>query len=293
MAVRKFWIVNGNDDKYNLTNSELKINIVSPSGLGFQNNLSFLRVGNRDKIIAKQVAMPQVSGNIYFYDMNENAYEDYYNFVAFLSHKPLKLFYQPPNSTKSYYIDCEVKQLNKTENTELHILDCPIVLSGLSFWKDGNKHIQYFEKGSFENGKHYPLTRPYSYATFSYRNMPISNNNTMNSPFQFEINGEVVNPQLSFFQNGERYGVIKLLGTFGKVRVNTEGSNQELYLEDLNGLPITNAISYQDFSIYDGKSQMTFFDLKAGSNKLSFSADNENEFDGELKMTWEDEFVSV
>lgn len=292
MSIRKFWLKNGNGEIYQLTNASLTINLYNPVGLGFVKEIQFLRIGNRNKPIQNRYDLPRVEGNLVFGGTKEEQYENYNEFLYFASKTPLTLYQQTPNTTKSFYIECIMAQLDKGDVNEINRLECYVVFLGTTFWKSGEKNILNFEKGTSQDGKFYPLQREYSYSGSGYTDMPIINKNTATSPFVFEIIGEVENPILSFYQNNEKYGVIKLLGTFDYVRVNTESDKQELYLER-EGLPLSNPMSYQDLTIYDGKSDLTFFDLRAGNNLLTFNASNEEEFDGQLKLTWEDEFVSV
>lgn len=269
MNVRKFWFVNANNVQYNLTDVEIKTFLSNPIGLGFQKELTIDRLGNQAKISSNVAVMPQPSGELLFYkDANAGVYGDYYAFIQFAKLKPLRFYYQTPNSFEAFYIDCEILSLDKSEISNDGILRCPITIQGLSFWKNANEHILKVEE-VVEGGKIYPFVYPYTYEGNSFAHIDLQNNGTLDCGFTFEINDEITNPVLSLFQNDIKYGEIRIDGTYDKIVVDTRDSQQYIYLEH-NGSAIANPTS-KFILTGNGEYATPFPKLKEGQNVLTFS----------------------
>ena len=140
--------------------------------------------------------------------------------------------------------------------------------------------------------KYYELIRPYHYAGNSLNSIEINNTGDVPIGFVFEVVGSVTNPRLIASQNGIVYGQLKLNGTFDYIRVDSNDLTESIYLDN-NGTVITNPLSYQDLSIADGVSDITFFKLKIGESKLSFSCDKISSFKGNVSFKWKDKKVSI
>lgn len=291
--MRKFELENGLGQKYQLTNKNIKTFLNQPNGLGTSQTLESIRLGNVQKVTSSIYSTPVINGEMLFYNKGSQ-YQDYFDFVKFISYKPIKLFYTPSNSIEPYYIECELSLLEKSEiSYEDSVMHCPITLLGTTMWRKANETQLVLTNQEVGKGKYYDLERPYAYAGTTLENIEIYNNGTLPNGFKVEIVGDVQNPQITAFdENGDKYGVIKLLGTYDYVRVNTNDEEQEIYLEN-EGSVIANPTSYQDLSIADGVAVMTFFKFKVGKTNLVFTSGNVDTFDGQVIFTWSNEFMSV
>lgn len=290
---RKFWLVNANGIKFELTNHNSKIFLNSPSGIGFKKSLTTTRLGNEENILTEVATMPQISGQLLFFsDTNAQIYQKYQDFIQFAKIKPLKLYYQTPNTFDGWYIDCVFSQLDKGEIDKNGILKCPFVLYGTSFWKTAIEHDLVVENVQFD-GKTYPYTYPYRYGGNTYANTTIINNGTLDCGFKFEVNNAIQNPTLSLYEiiNDEnvKYGEIKINGTYDVVKVDTSDSKQSIYLE-LNGSVIANPTAYFDLSS-NGTYSTPFPKLKAGTSKLSFTFGGT--FTQPFHIKWQDVFLTI
>ena len=267
---RQFYLENGLGKKYELTNKNFKQFLNEPEGLGFSKNLNVLRIGNDELITDEQYSMPSISGEVLFYDNLENAYQDYLEFINFVRYSPLKLYYLPPNMLFPYYIECSITQVDKSEYQREGYLSCPVTFYGYTLWQNSQESNLVVSNSENKDGKYYELIRPYHYAGNSLNSIEINNTGDVPIGFVFEVMGSVTNPRLIASQNGIVYGQLKLNGTFDYIRVDSNDLTESIYLEN-NGTVITNPLSYQDLSIADGVSDITFFKLKIGESKLSFS----------------------
>ena len=290
--IRQFYIENSLGNKYYLTNKNFKHFLNEPNGLGFAKNLTVLRLGNDELITDEQFSMPSISGTILFYDDVGKAYQNYLEFVNFIRYTPIKLYYLPPNLLFPYYIECSITQVDKSEYTKNGYLSCPITFYGYTLWQNSQESSLIVKNNENTDGKHYELIRPYHYAGNSLSSIIINNTGDVPIGFVLEVVGSVTNPRLIATQDGMTYGQLKLNGTFDYVKVDSNDLTESIYLEN-NGAIITNPLSYQDLSIADGISTLTFFKLKVGESRLSFSCDKISSFEGKVNFKWKDKKVSV
>lgn len=290
--IRQFYIENSLGKKYYLTNKNFKHFLNEPEGLGFSKSLTTLRLGDDELITDEQYSMPSVSGSILFYDTVEKAYQDYYEFINFIRYSPLKLYYQPPNLLFPYYIECSLVQVDKGEYSTSGYLSCAVSFYGNTLWQNSQESSLTVTNSESSDGKYYELVRPYHYSGNSLNSIRINNNGDVPIGFEFEIEGSVTNPRLTAIYNDVIYGLLKLNGTFDVVKVNSNDIEESIYLEN-NGSVVTNPLSYQDLSIADGVASITFFKLKVGESRLSFTCDKPSSFEGNINFKWKDKRVSI
>ena len=292
MEYRQLYIENSLGNKYYLSNKKFKHFLNEPNGLGFAKSLTTLRIGDDELITDDKYSMPSVSGSIYFYDKTEKAYQDYLDFINFVKYTPLKLFYKPPNLLFPYFIECYLTQIDKSEYSKEGYLSCPVTFYGYTLWQNSQENVLTVRNAENNDGKFYELIRPYHYAGNSLSSIIINNTGDIPIGFVFEVKGKVTNPRLIATQNGVVYGQLKLNGTFDYVKIDSNDLTESIHLE-YNDAIITNPLSYQDLSIADGKSMLTFFKLKVGESRLSFSCDKISSFEGDVNFKWKDKKVSV
>lgn len=294
-SIRKFWFEDSNGTKFDLTDKNKEYFLHSPEGLGFEKDIQTITIGETESIISSKTKIPNPSGEIVFYGKPERGYQDYLELSVFLQHTPLKFYYQPPNVTYSYYIDCVVRKLGKSEYKEDGSMKCPIEIKGLSLWKrndEQGKGNELVLTNTLDNskGKYYALERPYAYQGYMLNSIKVYNKGSTSVGFTYEVHGRVVNPVLSAFKDNKMYGLIKLIGTFDVVRVTSIDKKQNIYLEK-DGEVLANPILYQDFTALADNAILTFFKFKIGESRLVFNSDNLSSFDGVVILRWEDTFL--
>lgn len=288
--IRRFWLKNADGATYQLTNCNVFMN--DPSGLGFSKTYSTLRLGDNDIVTSQMANLSQIQGDVLFMNAsNYLQYQEYLNFIKFLSRRPIQLFYKTPNLDQAYFCDCLVVQLDKSEISRDGILHAPISVKMTSFWQTAQLNEQTVLPGT-NGGKVYSLVRPYAYGGSIMNNIEIYNNGTIDAGLIIEINGEATNPQINFYDaNDIQYGVAKLEGTFDYVEINSVDKDENITLES-DGAVLANPASYQDLSIGSPSELLvTFVKLKPGKNTLSVSFSNT--FAGNVKLSWRDTYVSV
>ena len=256
---RKFWLVNGNGERWDLTEKELRSFLENPQGLGFQKTIDVTRYGERAYKNTESYNFPQVTGDVLFYDSaNSTRYEKYNEFVRFLMEQPIILHYMIPVSYNSliadtYSLECEVMSLTKTESKTDRILTSNIQMNGLGFYEGDEIEI---------NGTANTLT--------------INNNGDFPVGFEIELRGTYKNPYFTLEQNGELYGEAKFddnANNFSSVFVNSKDGEQNVVLKQNNSI-MPNPLAYQDLSISNGSIYVTFVKLAKGESTLTIGADS-------------------
>ena len=289
MAVRNFWLENALGAKYQLRTESVFFN--APMGLGYGVDITTLRLGNSNLITSEEYNLGSVTGEVFFLDRRETAYQRYLEFAQFLYERPITLHYTPPNTQESYSCQVRVTSVEKGDMGADHILRIPITMYRQTMWYSDTEHTIEAMNVSLE-GKMYPLARPYHYGLISINNVPLFNAGVAEAPLKIEIDGEVTDPQVSIYDNNNvRYGVAKLLGSYDYVMINSDELNEEIVLER-DGSAIANAVNYQDLSVGDPrKVYVTFLKLRPGRSSLVFSVGGE--FSGKTRVTWRNTYVTV
>lgn len=284
---RKFYLENSLGDKCYLADKQFKQFLGDVQGLGYSVVATTITVGNKEIVADEQTQPSDVSGVIYFFNEVGKAYQDYDDFISFIRHAPLKLYYLPPNKLFPYYAEGLIVQIDKGEYSTSGYLPSNFVFHRTTFWQNSQESVYEISNVESKDGKYYDLERPYHYSGNSLNQIIINNQGDMPVGFEFEIIGNVTNPRLTAIQNGVTYGLLKLDGTFDYVKVDSDDERQYIYLEQ-DGSIVANPGSYQDLSIKDGVANVTFFKLAVGESKLAFSCDKLSTFDGKLRFKWKD-----
>lgn len=290
---RKHYLINALGNRYDFTDKARPVFFHNPQGLGFQRQYTSQIVGNSELVTSQQFVLTDIQGEILFYDTsNGSKYEDYQKFIQFIKYKPIEFHQQTPNELTSYYCDVLITQVDKSEVSTDNVLHVPIVFHRLTEWLNDEDYNITLTNTITGTGKEYPLERPYHYAGTGLAGTPIFNNGTDDVGFIITITGEVQNPQFTLTQFGEQYGICKINGTYDFVQIDSVERTEHIYLE-LNGSAITNPERYQDFTIRNGASYLTFTKFKVGETLFAFTCGNIDTFDGTINITFKNSYASV
>lgn len=294
MQYRKFRLLNSQNSIFELTDKNFKVFASNPAGLGFSKTVSLYRLGDENLVPYSMINLDQISFEILFYDESlADKYQKYNDFVNFISHKPIYLLYQKPNSFNWYRRLIESMSLSKTEVSLDGMLHCNYNMQTLTFWEDNDVNEKVVKSGSVSNdGKIYTLTYPFKYSSSSLSNIELMSIGFLDSPMQITIDGTTTDPQYILYdEEGEIYGRGKFNGTFDKVYINSSESNEQLILQR-NDLILSNPMSYQDLTIGSPNDiYVTFLKLKLGVNRMSFILGDS--FEGSVRIEWRNRYVTI
>lgn len=292
MDYRKFWLINSLGNRYDFTEDQ-QIFLDDPQGLGFRRSYSKITVGNSELVTSQQFQLTDIQGQLLFmHPTNGKKYEAYFRFIQFAKFKPLEFHYQTPNSLTSYHCDVIFTLADKREVGEDGILTVPVTFHRLTEWLTDQDEKYIFTNDPLDEGKFHDLVYDYHYAGTNLSNSAISNNGTDDVGFILEITGEVENPQFSLTQGGETYGICKINGTYDYVQIDSVERTESIYLER-NGSAVTNPEQYQDFTIANGSSYLTWCKFKVGQTIFNFTCGNIEEFDGQVIIRFKTSYATV
>lgn len=290
---RKFWLENKNGDIWHFANQGDTFGH-SPTGLGLSSNYSFIRLGDSEMTTFFQYNLLDIGLKIIFLgDTNSDIYQKYFNFIQFISQEPLLFHYQTPNLiNESYFRNVILVGLEKSEILpETRTLDCQLQLKPTTLWRSSKEEVVEINSG-YEDGKSYPLNRPYHYIGNNVERIKLFNKSTQYLSLIIEVFGVALNPTFRLFDNkGELYGIGRFIGQYEYVYVNSFDSEEEIKLYD-GAAYLPNPASYQDLEVgIPNKVFVTFLKIKPGENTLRFLFDNV--FDGYIVVRWRNEYASI
>ena len=294
MAYRKMWLINSLGNRYDFTSRNSRGFLHTPEGFGFNRTFTSLKVGNSELVTSHQFNLTDIKGELLFADgSNGDKYQAYYDFIQFAKYKPLSFHYLTPNNLNAYNCDVIFTQAEKGEVAfEDSMLHIPVVFHRLTEWLNDVDESYVMTNDPLDEGKFHDLIYDYHYAGTNLSNTPINNNGTDDVGFILEITGEVENPQFSLTQGGETYGICKINGTYDYVMIDSIERTESIYLE-YDGSAITNPEQYQDFTIRNGASYLTWLKLRVGTSQFSFTCGNIDTFDGVVSLRFKNSFATV
>lgn len=292
---RKFWLTNGKDERYDLTDLVGSAFMNAPSGLGAVADIAVQRVGSSQLLTYLEWQLQPIVGELYFRNDRANitAYQEYKKFFDFVVMPPIYLHYQTPDlATEDWYREVVVVNLEKTEvDKDISTLVCPVQFTPLTNWISTTENL-VVATPNLTGGKSYVLNRPYSYAVDDVENIVLQNTYNNSIPIIIEIEGlaEDVNYNLFDF-NGIKYGAGRIFGTYDYIYINSNDLEESIALS-LNDISVTNPASYQDPTVgVSGQVYVTFLYLRPGQNTMKFLFSNE--FDGKITIRWRGNNVTV
>jgi len=129
--MRQFSLKNNTGEVYRLNSFDNFFH--EPSGLGFERNATFQKIGSRYEIIQDGFNQTPIKGQIMFKSgVTVSAYNRYLQFRNFLQQIPLTLVYRIPGG--EFLLDCVPGAVEKSEINSSLGMDVGIELIPLSMW---------------------------------------------------------------------------------------------------------------------------------------------------------------
>ena len=232
----------------------------SPDGLGFVRSFSTLQTGSAFVAAGNDLQQQTVTGEMVF-----DGYDEYSDFVAFITGTELTLAYQPAHSENWYYRTCKVTSLKKTEvSSATGRLHCNVDFLCFSQWYE--PVIVENSLPELDENSLFPLTFPFTFEDRNINEIVIQNNSAERAPCKIAIAGACSNPRWELRANGVlvadgKVGISLLSGEWLIVDANVESMR---IVKSVNGVE-TDVYQHSDFStdrfIYapSGKSVLSFF----------------------------------
>lgn len=198
--IRNFYFENETGKRIDCQKINGGLFLYNVSGLGYEENIEYERVGNTFIPTNKELVQNTITGDLEFYDMT---YDEYCNFVDFiLASDFLRLVYVPKKTNRTeYYRDIDVCKIDKSEEDEYNILTSPIDIKCKSLWYEENKVI-YTTKGE-EDEMIWDFKWDSKFSDYNTRSLEYINKGHIDAPVEIVVNGPVINLKILLFAEGE------------------------------------------------------------------------------------------
>ncbi len=266
--MRKFRVINAKGDILDLTSDPSKYFFHDISGLGFDSDSEYEQIGYQFVETKRLLKQAEIKGTI-----SVAGYKLYEEMMRLMQSRPLKLEYI---ANETYYIDVNVKRIEKSELEEAGRLRCPVVFEALGrMYKRIVRNID----GSVGNGKKYDFTFPYRYDDNNSGTILIESDSELESPIVITFMGPCRNPVWTHYVNGNvccRGKVNCEIPAGDRLVISTLGEYQ-IIETDGYGSEVQDRYQDSDFTTE------RFVFLRKGENIISFGHD----LDSDLKVVVE------
>lgn len=233
MNVREFKLVNELGQEYSLMDIKEHCLLTEPSGLGYSYSTEYEQLGNTFITNLRRIEQGKIEGQINFLK-----YDNYKALVDFIEKSnALRLSYTVPFDTpKTYYKDVEIEEISKTEIQPNGIISESITLNALSLWYEEQTTVYDITRQPGE--LRWNFTWDARFGDYTARYMDFINRGHTEAPVEIEIDGQVANPQLELYVEGELAQTVTFNTTIGvgeKLLYGTKENDFYIYREETDG----------------------------------------------------------
>lgn len=189
--VREFKLINEKGQEYSLMDIHNHCLLTSPSGLGYEYDSSYEKLGNTFITNLRNIQQGQIDGIVNF--LNYNNYKEFVNFIE--DANSLKIAYKVPfeTETKEYFKDVQIQSLTKTEIQTNGVISESIKFDCLSLWYEQIVTNYTIEK--IDNEIQWDFVWDSRFADYTSRSVIIKNDGHVDAEIKVEILGHVINPR--------------------------------------------------------------------------------------------------
>lgn len=241
--VREFKLVNEKGQEYSLMDIYNHCLLTDPSGLGYSYSTEYEQLGNTFVTNLRKFEQGQISGTANFL-----SYDNYKNLVDFIeASESLRFSYKIPfqNGQKEYFKDVQIQSITKTQKQINGIISETITFDCLSLWYEENTITYTVEQ--LENEIRWDFEWDSRFSDYASRTLQYINQGHIEAPVYIEIDGNVVNPVIELYVDGELYQTVEVKTTIAQyekliydtrenqftiAKQNTDGTLQSLFSLD-------------------------------------------------------------
>ena len=266
---RRFYLENGQNQRFNLQDLKNGALLASPGGLGLTMSRGYELTGDAARVVSEVYPLRSFTGVIVF--DRTRAYDGYRALVNFIAASgAMRLVYAPGYESASgeFLADTEVENVSKSE-IKGGRMECDISITLKGAWYKRESLRVVAEKSGEE--LRYDRMYEYAYSDVSTDAIEIYNDGHFEAPVMLEAEGELVNPRLSLYVNGVLRSVLAVTAVIetGETLVFcTKDDSLTLIKRSPDGSEesLIGCITVENDN---------FFKLPKGLSTLSLSADNE------------------
>ena len=198
--VREFKIINEKGQEFSLMDMENYCFLSEPSGLGYEYQTEYQQLGDTFISNLRNIQQGQINGTLNFKN-----YDNFASFVNFVEgSEGLRFGYKIPykdGSSKEYFKDTQIQSLEKSQIQTNGFLSEAVIFDCLSLWYEENTII--YNITAQENEIRWDFKWDSKFADYDSRNLQYINSGHVEAPIYAEIDGQVVNPKIELYVEGE------------------------------------------------------------------------------------------
>ena len=242
--VREFKLINEKGQEFSLIDIYNYCLLTDPTGLGYAYITEYQQLNDTFINNLRKIQQGQIGGTLNFIN-----YDNYTSFVNFVEgSENLRFGYKIPYSDgtfKEFFKDIQIQSLSKTQIQTNGILSEPVVFDCLSLWYEENTIIYTVEP--LTNEIRWDFRWDSKFSDYDSRSLQYINKGHIEAPIYAEINGNVVNPKIELYIEGQLYQTVEVTITIAQyekliydtrenqftiARQNTDGTIQSLFSLD-------------------------------------------------------------
>ena len=268
--VREFKLINEKGQEYSLMDIYNCCFLSDPEGLGYSYSTEYEQLGNTFVTKLRKFEQGKISGTANFLN-----YDNYKKLVDFIEvSESLRFSYKIPfkNGSKEFFKDVQIQSLTKTQIQTDGIISETIIFDCLSLWYETNTVIYSIVPQT--NEIRWDFKWDSRFTDYNSRNLQYINQGHVEAPIYVEINGQVVNPQIELYVEGELYQKVKIsttINSFEKLLYDTRENQFSINKQNTDGT-ITSLFSL-DYIDFENDNVIRL--PKNKSCELRLTADNE------------------
>ena len=229
--VREFKLINEKGQEYSLMDIENHCLLTEPSGLGYEYSTEYEQLGNTFISNLRRIEQGQIEGQVNFLK-----YDNYKNLIDFIEQsESLKFSYKIPleNGLKEYFKDIQIQSISKTQIQTNGVISETVIFDCLSLWYEENTII--YEITPQENEIRWDFRWDSRFTDYNSRSLSYINKGHVEAPILVEMNGQLVNPKIELYVEGELYQSVTFTTTIAEGQKLLYGTKEnEFYINRRN-----------------------------------------------------------
>lgn len=269
--VREFRLINEKGQEFSFMNIHDNTLFTDPSGLGYAYTTEYQQLGDTFISNLRQMQQGKINGTLNFLN-----YDNYTSFVNFIEgSENLRFGYKIPytdGSTREYFKDVQIQSLSKTQIQTNGILSETVIFDCLSLWYEENTVIYTIEPQT--NEIRWDFKWDSRFTDYDTRNLQYINQGHVEAPIYIEIDGQVVNPKIELYVEGELYQTVNINTTIAQYeKLLYDTRENQFYIGKQNTDGTTSSLYSLDYIDFENDNVIRL--PKNKSCEIKLTADNE------------------
>lgn len=246
--VREFKLINEKGQEFSLIDIYNYCLLTDPTGLGYAYATEYQQLNDTFINNLRKIQQGQIGGTLNFIN-----YDNYTSFVNFVEgSENLRFGYKIPYSDgtyKEYFKDIQIQSLSKTQLQTNGILSEPVVFDCLSLWYEENTIIYTVEP--LTNEIRWDFRWDSKFSDYDSRSLQYINKGHIEAPIYAEIDGNVVNPKIELYIEGQLYQTVEVsitIAQYEKMIYDTRENQFTIAKQNIDGtIQSLFSLDYIDF----------------------------------------------